>query len=354
MKDSLRDLLEGTDITASAPCRVDMGGTLDISTFYYPLRHLSPCTVNLALDLRTRVRLLPHEPGKIAIRSRGFEPAEFSSAALPFSHPLGLICAVAAYFQADGVAIEIHSESPVRSGLGGSSVAATALMAAFSAAMAHLGQSRRLYRRETAIIAHALEESIAGVPCGLQDQLAAAYGGVNLWEWHGRVKEGVFEKRELVRSSPALSRLSGHLLLAYCGRPHESADINGRWVRRFLSGKDRDRWREIIGLTRDFAHALENGNFAGAGKRMIRETRIRREMTPDVLTDTGIELVRLAEEENCGARFTGAGGGGCLWALGETENIARLREIWQDLLSRKGGYPLAPKIDSDGLIPPIL
>jgi len=48
--------LESEPIEASAPCRIDMGGTLDIATFSYPLRHLAPATFNIALDLRTRVR----------------------------------------------------------------------------------------------------------------------------------------------------------------------------------------------------------------------------------------------------------------------------------------------------------
>ena len=43
------DILESRPIEASAPCRIDMGGTLDISTFYLPLRHLYPCTLNIAI-----------------------------------------------------------------------------------------------------------------------------------------------------------------------------------------------------------------------------------------------------------------------------------------------------------------
>ena len=52
---------------------------------------------------------------------------------------------------------------------------------------------------------------------------------------------------------------------------------------------------------------------------MNRETDVRRQMTPDVLNDIGKTLVELAKKNKCGARFTGAGGGGCIWALGEIE-----------------------------------
>ena len=57
MYNDLRNILETEHIEVSAPCRIDMGGTLDISTFHYPLRPFSLCTFNIALDLRTRVCL---------------------------------------------------------------------------------------------------------------------------------------------------------------------------------------------------------------------------------------------------------------------------------------------------------
>ena len=94
--------LENRPVTASAPCRVDMGGTLDISTFYNAFRYLDPCTFNIALDLRTRVTLLPYRAGRVKVSSRGFPAAEFLMDQTPFNHPLGLMFAVAAYFRAAG------------------------------------------------------------------------------------------------------------------------------------------------------------------------------------------------------------------------------------------------------------
>ncbi|MEA3429538.1 MAG: galactokinase, partial [Thermodesulfobacteriota bacterium] len=179
---SIRSILKAGRIEASAPCRIDMGGTLDISTFYYPLRHLSPCTFNIAVNLRTRVCLFPYKKGIIKISSKGFKGEKHSLDQAPFNHPLGLMFAIAAYFGAEGVHVDIDSSSPPRSALGGSSAAAVALIAAFS----KLGQMQTAgpgSRQKIALLAHALEESVAGVPCGLQDQLASVYGGVNAWYW---------------------------------------------------------------------------------------------------------------------------------------------------------------------------
>ena len=350
MSVNLKRYLESESVKTSAPCRIDMGGTLDISTFYYPLRHLNPSTFNIAIDLRTHVRLLPYDAPVVKVSSTGFADAEYPVDSAPFDHPMGLIFAIAAYFQAEGVHIRIDSTSSPRSGLGGSSVAAVALIAAFSNVLTRIGVSRQLYRREIAILAHALEESVAGVPCGLQDQLAAAYGGINAWRWHGRVKEAVFEKDAIFRKS-ALQDFENHLLLAYCGIPHESKNINQSWVKAFISGNNRDRWAEIIHCTQKFTDALKRQDIQDAVEAMNRETLIRKEMTPEVMDVTADRLADAAREEGCGARFTGAGGGGCMWALGQTAHIDRLRDVWEKILTeRQDARLLDVKIDSDGLL----
>jgi D-glycero-alpha-D-manno-heptose-7-phosphate kinase len=330
----LQPFLENNPIEASAPCRLDMGGTLDIRTFYHPLSWLCPCTVNMALDMRTRVRLLPFSPGQVQVSSRGFEPAAMPLDAVPFDHPLGLMFAVAYYFRIGGVHIEIESTSPPRSALGGSSVAAVALIAAISKALRMLEGTPPMDRARTALLAHAVEESAAGVPCGVQDQLAAVYGGIHRWVWPGNVQDPPFVKEPLMSDEDAGS-FGRHLLVAYCGVPHESKDINGTWIRQFRSGGTRPQWIEIVRLSRMFADALEKGDLSGAMEAMNREMAIRREMTPDVLDDIGDRLAASASDNGCAARITGAGGGGCIWALGNAGDIEGLRPVWQDILTSR-------------------
>ena len=349
MNQKLRKLLESSPIEASAPCRIDMGGTLDIPTFYYPLRHLSPCTFNIALELRTRVRLLPYSRGQIKISSRGFKDAQFPADTAPFDHPMGLMFATAAFFSAEGIHIDIESQSPPRSALGGSSAAALALIAALLKLYQSTGTGSRLNRRRIALLGYQLEQSTSGVACGFQDQLAAAYGGVNNWYWQTDPDRSVF-RRDVVVGKKLHKELAGHILLAYCGKPHESKDINGRWLKLFLSGANRELWAKIITSTHQFVNALAGQNYEQTAVLMNRETDIRRAMTPDVLDEVGERLAGLALQSGCGARFTGAGGGGCLWAIGETKNIDRLRPLWQEFLSsRKEACLLDVGIDSKGV-----
>jgi D-glycero-alpha-D-manno-heptose-7-phosphate kinase len=345
-------LLEDRKIRSSVPCRIDFGGTLDLATFYLPLNRIKPSTVNLAVDLRTTVTLSAWTPGRIRISSRGFESAEFDADEAPFNHPMGLMFACAAYFNAQGVHIKIDSASPPRSALGGSSAAAVAIIAAFYAAL-----GRPVDQASIAMAAHSLESSVAGVVCGAQDQLAAAFGGVNQWYWQ---LDQNFDQN-LDRNGPSFVRkdlllnfdkdeLDRHLLVAYCGNPHESKDINQRWVQDFLAGRNRKLWIEIARLTEEFAVAIIKKNYALAGRLMNQETQLRLEMTPDVLDKTGIKLFERAATNSCGARFTGAGGGGCIWAMGEGKDLANLKTDWLGIIDKDPGADmLNAKVDPIGI-----
>ncbi|THB75343.1 MAG: galactokinase [Desulfobacteraceae bacterium] len=346
---NLREQLDrhhsGTIIT-SVPCRVDFGGTLDISTFYLPLNRVSPSSVNIALDMRTRVTLTGFEPGKIKISSKGFESAVFDAHGAPYDHPMGLMFAIADYFDAHGVHIRIESSSPPRSALGGSSSAAVAIISGFFKAMGLPMDPARI-----AWLAHYIESSVAGVPCGMQDQLAAAFGGVNQWTWKmGRVGPE-FDRHVILDEKAELTRLESHLMVAYCGNPHVSKDINQRWVQGFIAGENRSRFREIAKITQKFAEAVKSGDWRTAAGLMNLETGIRLEMTPDVLDNMGQNMFDMAKEFDCGVRFTGAGGGGCIWSIGETHNISQLRNAFVDLTSTlETSKVLDTRIDPHGIL----
>lgn len=346
---SIRELLKQGPVEASAPCRIDMGGTLDLSTFFLPLRHLNPCTFNAALDLRTHVRLFPYETGKIKVSSVGFDSVEVECHNAPFNHKLGLMMAVAGYYNADGVHIDIQSSSPPRSALGGSSVAAAALVWAFSKVLSRGGQPMP-DRSSVALLAHGIEQGVAGVPCGMQDQLAAVYGGVNAWYWIADPPAIPFNRVQVVMDT-GCKEFSKHLLVAYCGAPHVSKDVNATWVRQFIAGQHRRQWHEIAECSRKFISALTFGDYPLAMKMMNQETDLRCDLTPDVLDDVGKPLVASARDQGCGARFTGAGGGGCVWAFGAPEDLVSLRPVWETILARrKTGKILDAGIDTVGLL----
>jgi D-glycero-alpha-D-manno-heptose-7-phosphate kinase len=326
MKD-LKRRLESHPVEASAPCRIDCGGTLDIKLLYYMLSYLSPCTFNIALNMKTRVHLRAYKSGLVKVSSEGFQTEVHPSDRAPFRSPLGLMFATAAYFRVGGVHVDIVSESPPRSALGGSSSAAVALVGALSTSLAG-----KIDQEKTALLAHAIEEAVASVSCGLQDQLAAVYGGIHAWYWPSDPGAAPFKAQEVLTEED-YGEVEKHLLVAYCGVPHESSNVNSKWIQRFVAGRDRDRWPDIVACTERFVQALSVKDWAAAAHAMRREVEIRRKMTPEVFDSLGKALLEVALSHHCGARFTGAGGGGCIWALGEAQDIERLRAAWEDRLS---------------------
>jgi D-glycero-alpha-D-manno-heptose-7-phosphate kinase len=138
--------------------------------------------------------------------------------------------------------------------------------------------------------------------------------------------------------------------VAYLGVTHVSKDVNTTWTRRFISGKDRERWHRIIGLTHDFADALASGDMCAAAVAMNQETALRRAMTPQVIESMGDRLAAAATDMGCGARFTGAGGGGCLWAIGPADAIGSLRPVWRQLLAERPTARLLDcRVDFEGV-----
>lgn len=343
---NLEKQLEHHQIHTSVPCRVDFGGTLDISTLFLPLNHLSPSSFNIALDLRTVVSLSPWQKGFIKVSSKGFESAVFKKDDALFHHPMGLMFACAAYFDAHGVHIQIESASPPRSALGGSSAAAVAIISAVYKAM-----DKPIIPGQIAWLAHYIEAGVAGVPCGMQDQLAAAFGGVNQWFWKMGRSSPEFEQMPVFEYEDDINLFNLNILIAYCGIPHVSKDINKQWIDSFICGETRSVFKKIVDLTHQFSRAVKNQNFRQAADLMNQETKLRLGMTPDVLDNTGKKLFEKAMSCDCGARFTGAGGGGCLWAIGEAQDIETLKPLWQDILSHvETAKVLDTKIENKGII----
>ena len=84
---------------------------------------------------------------------------------------------------------------------------------------------------------------------------------------------------------------------------------------------------------------------------MNLETEIRLEMTPQVLDPVGKMLFEKALKFGTGARFTGAGGGGCIWAIGNKNRMKDLNiEFIKLLKDEKGAKVLETAVDSEGII----
>jgi len=344
----LRAVLADAPIHASAPGRIDCGGGWDLKGFAITHERIQPSTVNLAVDLRTTVTLDSADDASVSVAGErlGGQPKH---KALPFIGPHGLIFAVVSHFGVTGVRITINSDIPPQSGLGGSGVLAVALIAALSQALSRVDGRTTLSEHEAALLAHHIEDGLHISHTGLQDQLAAAYGGVNQWIWRYSDFGCPYERKVLLPSA-RLDELRGRLLVAYSGSTHESKTLISQWVQSFREPAHRDVWLGINEATHALAEAIRNTRWNEAEKALRREAALWDTVCPEVWTSSTGELRRVAEEHGCGARFTGAGGGGCCWALGAADRITEVRSAWETLLQRSGsGRLLSGEVTDRGL-----
>lgn len=345
----LSSVLKRFDIRASAPGRIAVGGTWDVEALAFLSEELQPCSVNFAVDLKTSVRLSPYPVNRICVCSSGFSIQESHFKALSFDNPLGLIWAVVSFFNISGVKLTVTSKIPPRSGLGGSGVLCVTVIAAISKALGLIHGQARMSNRAIALLAHGLERSLNGNLSGLQDQLAAVYGGVNKWTWRYSRPDSPF-KRDVLLTNNSYSELEDRIALCYTGKSRDSITTTGKFVKSFLSGKDRSKWRGLKELTDRFAAALVNKEWMTAAVVLQREASLRRAILHETEPSICSDLRRCAAANRCGSGFAAGNENGCMFAIGEKENIRKLKEGWERYLRKSdGGFLLPCRISATGL-----
>jgi D-glycero-alpha-D-manno-heptose-7-phosphate kinase len=306
-------------IEASAPARVDLaGGTLDL----WPLHVLHPgsVTVNLAIDLRARCRVRRGKSGfRVTIPDLGYERRVARPAEL-LSDPRAALAGALldALDVSEPHEIELSSEVPFGSGLGGSS-AMTVAMAAALAASAELpfqGPGRVDLVRD-------VETRVLGKPAGVQDYYPPLSGGLHRLFFHsGRVD--VWRRDADARAWPL------HLTLYDTGAAHASGMNNWEIYRARLEGDQRvsAALDEVRNAARSMADAAERADFAGMGAALAAEWQARRRLAP-VVSSPAIERVieRAVSAGAWGGKACGAGGGGCVVILSPAERTAEVRAV---------------------------
>jgi D-glycero-alpha-D-manno-heptose-7-phosphate kinase len=330
-------------IVASAPCRVDCGGSTEHRLTGLLGRQWEPSTTTIALDLRTTVEIRGYQAGKILVESAILGTQEATPPTLPLAGPLGLIFAVLGYFGVHGIRVTVDAQAPIRSGMGGSGAATVAAIGALQELTAPV-EGREQDLRRVALLAHHLEDALYN-NTGLQDQATAAYGGVHLWRWR-YADQLDFEGEKLLADPDALSP---HVLVAYSGKCHVG-NRNSVVLETFRQTGNLLPLREISAQARAMGQALRTEDYRAAARALSAEAEIRSRLLGGSALDEDESLMNVARDHECGARFAGHGGGGSLWAIGEAPAIAALRRDWERLLSARGsGFVFPPGLSHDGL-----
>jgi D-glycero-alpha-D-manno-heptose-7-phosphate kinase len=206
-----------------------------------------------------------------------------------------------------GLDVDIASDAPPGSGLGGSSALVTACVGAL-AALAELPLSTF----EVARLAYAIERDDLKIAGGWQDQYAAAFGGFNLLEF---TSDGV-TVTPVVLDENALFELRSHLLLCYTGRVRTDLGLIDTQIRMYREGREETivGMKQLHEMAYEMRDVLEAGDLASLGGLLRQAYESKKRMNPHIAEGTPIERLMDAAHEAgaAGGKICGAGGGGYL------------------------------------------
>lgn len=81
--------------------------------------------------------------------------------------------------------------------------------------------------------------------------------------------------------------------------------------------------------------ALNKGDIKTMKKCLNKEEELRRDFLKYRIPAASSRIISIARNNDCGIKFVGGGGGGCLWILGEEQKIIKIKEKISHLKTAK-------------------
>jgi D-glycero-alpha-D-manno-heptose-7-phosphate kinase len=224
--------------------------------------------------------------------------------------------------------IKVSSGVPIGASLGTSAAVLVALVTAL-----HSLSGLSIVPRDIAYTAHHIEMGILGHQCGIQDQIASAFGGINFIEI-SEFPSATVTRLEL--PGGFRHELEQRLMVVYLGKSHDSAEIHLRVIRELESAGPDCPQLEALRVTADRARdAVLAEDFTAFGRAMIDNTEAQGRLHPDIISRDAARVIDIAGRGGAlGWKVNGAGGeGGTVTLLtdGRPETRGQLaREIESD------------------------
>lgn len=285
-------------IIAQAPFRMSFfGGGTDFPAFFN--EHGGKC-LSTTIDKYCYVNV-KHLPPFFDYRNDiTYSKKEQTKSVNEIEHPA--IREAMKFLDMHDLVITYDADLPARSGLGTSSSFAVALLMAFYALKGKYADKKKL--AEEAIY---LERKLCGESGGLQDQIAASYGGMNTISF----ANNSFEVNPIVISPERKERLNDNLMLFFSGFSHLSFTIQAQHEKA-IKTKERELL-EMLTLADEGEKILTNGDLDDFGRMLDQTWFLKRGVNAAVSTDAIDSIYDTAKKAGAlGGKLLGAGGGGFL------------------------------------------
>ncbi len=222
--------------------------------------------------------------------------------------------------------VEIHHDGdlPARSGIGSSSAFTVGLLHALYAL-----QGRMMSKHQLAMESIHVEQDIMRETVGSQDQVCAAYGGLNHIVFH---ENGEITVRPVIIPSERLRELNSYMMLFYTGIKRTASDIADSYVTQI---NDRKRQLRLLkDLTDEGLKVLIGQDDIGAIGELLDEAwQVKRSLSAKVSNDSVDNVYDAAKQAGAlGGKLLGAGGGGFLLLFAPPDRLEHICSVLNSLI----------------------
>ncbi len=309
-------------IISRAPFRVSFfGGGTDYPAWY---REHGGAVLSASIDKYCYITcryLPPYHDFKYLIR---YYKREETQTVEDIQHP-SVRCCLQFMGLDRGVDIVHHADIPARSGLGSSSTFTVGLLHALYALKHEMPSKRQL-----ALDAIHVEQSLIKENVGSQDQTSAAFGGLNRIDFGGANEILV---KPLILRPEKLELMQQHIMLFFTGLARTASEIAGEQINN-IPNKNPDL-RQMMKIV-DAAEAIlldKEGRLEDFGRLLHEQWLIKRGMSSQV-TNSNIDAIyeNGMKAGAWGGKLLGAGGGGFMMFFAPPERQPAIHTVLRSLL----------------------
>jgi D-glycero-alpha-D-manno-heptose-7-phosphate kinase len=224
-----------------------------------------------------------------------------------------------------GLEISYNADLPARSGLGSSSSFSVGLLNALNAL-----NGRMVSKEDLAKEAIRIEQDVMKEAVGSQDQIWAAYGGLNRIDFN---RDDTFDVQPLIMKPDNKKALQGSLMLFFTGFSRYASQIAQKQIDNF--GRKQKELTTLGELADEVTSILSGGGdvVEEIGSMMHEAWTLKRELADGVTTPAVDGIYAAGREAGAlGGKLLGAGGGGFMLFVVKPEDRQKVRERLKDLI----------------------
>lgn len=203
----------------------------------------------------------------------------------------------------NGLEIHYDGDLPSRSGMGSSSCFIVGLLNALTKS-----QNIHLNKKKLANISIEIERNIMKENVGLQDQIAASYGGFN----RIRFEKNSYKVNKIICNKSFIGDLNKKLFLLYTGKSRTAEKITRSYTNK-LSHNKKQNIKKILDFVDQAKKIIKQNNSDDFGY-LLNETWYQKRELSKLVSNTKIDYLYQKGISNgaLGGKLLGAGGGGFL------------------------------------------